>query len=621
MTVPKCCWTFAEDPIVENEIQGHWGNPLSIYAKDRNVMPNGFRHEVMIRRLAVRVDNVGCATGCWAVRVALRQENGKVPEWAWPPEGLPVLLSLKASLFEEEIYSVEVCLTHAAPVVSVNVPFLERASVLTAKSLSQAQVLSAFAHLCKADVRYGLFFPLPYRLHEASLLNLPRSTAMQLILPMAVPPPELDDIEFHDPNCWASTGADIWDPGLVLAAALPQLLDSRPLEILELGAGLSLPGFVAALLGHNCVSTDADDTIASSYASGAANAELLDLYRCRWKAEVIDWRLPPQWVMDRQWDVLLGGDLGWSAAREFALTRGLEQMLQNPLLRLLSQLRFDQFLLAERERDLEATEDFFGALECCGFEASRLKVPTSATNGPLTDAVDISLWRVRHRCIVREPKMQGASAFLAWFLSENPWLCEGQLIELGHGGVLNLTAQDTSSSVLEVEDLEGVDRCDVPLVLLTVDLVSLPTLKRFAERRRPKTTRLLVARDEQEPEILSTFLQEALREGFTFRVLARHRSESSFIGIYSIDFNEPFLHISSFQDTVSISLCCPATWSISLRESCDLWISTEEICLAVEELGWRRRARLPHLVDVDSPKNLSKWRKVEKMLEIQLSTR
>lgn len=30
--------------------------------------------------------------------------------------------------------------------------------------------------------------------------------AMQLILPMAVPPPELDDIEFHDPNCWASTG-------------------------------------------------------------------------------------------------------------------------------------------------------------------------------------------------------------------------------------------------------------------------------------------------------------------------------------------------------------------------------------------------------------------------------
>lgn len=29
----------------------------------------------------------------------------------------------------------------------------------------------------------------------------------------------------------------------------------------------------------------------------------------------------------RHWDVLLGGDLGWSAAREFALTRGLEEML------------------------------------------------------------------------------------------------------------------------------------------------------------------------------------------------------------------------------------------------------------------------------------------------------
>jgi hypothetical protein len=32
-------------------------------------------------------------------------------------------------------------------------------------------------------------------------------------------------------------------------------------------------------------------------------------------------------VACRHWDVLLGGDLGWSAAREFALTRGLEQML------------------------------------------------------------------------------------------------------------------------------------------------------------------------------------------------------------------------------------------------------------------------------------------------------
>ena len=32
----------------------------------------------------------------------------------------------------------------------------------------------------------------------------------QLILPMAVPPPEVDDIEFHDPNCWASTGAMAW---------------------------------------------------------------------------------------------------------------------------------------------------------------------------------------------------------------------------------------------------------------------------------------------------------------------------------------------------------------------------------------------------------------------------
>eukprot|EP00435_Cladocopium_sp_Y103_P068668 s52_g32.t1 len=420
MTMPKCAWIFADDPVREHEIKGHWGNPLSVYAKDRNAMPNGFRHEVMIRRLALRLDEG--TPGSLAVRVALRQENGRVPGWAWPEKGLPVRLVLKKSLFElQELYSVQVLLTHTSPVASVSLPFFERAEVLTAESLGKAQVLSAFARLDEAT-RYGLLFPLPHKLREASLLEFCFSKPNpQLILPMAVPPPEVDDIEFHDPNCWASTGVDIWDPGLVLAAALPQLLDtSRPLAVLELGAGLSLAGFVAALLGHDCVSTDADNTIAAAHASGAANAELLESCGCRWKAEVIDWRSPPEWVMDRHWDVLLGGDLGWSAAREFALTRGLEQMLQNPLLRLLSHLRFDTFVLAERERDLEATEDFFQALECCGFEAKRLPMPKSASNGPLTDAVDITLWSVRHVCLleVQAISVGCAAACLAEYLAK-----------------------------------------------------------------------------------------------------------------------------------------------------------------------------------------------------------
>ena len=56
---------------------------------------------------------------------------------------------------------------------------------------------------------------------------------------------------------------------------------------------------------------------------------------------------------------------------------------------------------------------------------------TQFSLGPCSpqDAVDISLWSVRHRCIV-EAKMQGAGAFLAWFLSE-PFSCKEILLEVG----------------------------------------------------------------------------------------------------------------------------------------------------------------------------------------------
>ncbi|CAK9017610.1 unnamed protein product [Durusdinium trenchii] len=87
MTVPPCTWIFAEDPVQNDEFQGHWGNPLSAYANDRNAMPNGFRHHLMIRRLALRVDGKSGESGesrvPWPpsrVRVALRQERRR-EEW------------------------------------------------------------------------------------------------------------------------------------------------------------------------------------------------------------------------------------------------------------------------------------------------------------------------------------------------------------------------------------------------------------------------------------------------------------------------------------------------------------------------------------------------------------
>lgn len=54
-----------------------------------------------------------------------------------------------------------------------------------------ASCLEHTSHACGTGVLFNGMFPL---------------RNPQFILPMAVPPPEVDDIEFHDPNCWASTG-------------------------------------------------------------------------------------------------------------------------------------------------------------------------------------------------------------------------------------------------------------------------------------------------------------------------------------------------------------------------------------------------------------------------------
>lgn len=91
--------------------------------------------------------------------------------------------------------------------------------------------------------------------------------------------------------------------------------------------------------------------------------------------------------------------------------------------------------------------------------------------------------------------------------------------------------------------------------------------------------------------------------------------------IYAIDWNEPSLHISSFQDAVSIALRFPTAWAAEISETvhrCEIWTSEDEICFAAEEFGWRKRANLPREVDVNCEDNWCKWRKTCKTLEIKL---
>lgn len=239
------------------------------------------------------------------------------------------------------------------------------------------------------------------------------------------------------------------------------------------------------------------------------------------------------------------------------------------------------------------------------------------------DAVDISLWSVRHVCLLEVPAISagGAAACLAEYLAKQLWLCDAQLVEVGKGALKPLLEAKGRPRHQNVKDLEHLDpaRCQPRLLLLSERLLPTALLKCFAERRSPKRTRLLVAHDDLEPA-MNEFLQEALQQGFTFHVLARHQSETT-IGIYAIDWNEPSLHISSFQDAVSIALRFPTAWAAETSEMvqrCEIWTSEHEICFAAEDFGWRKRAKLPREVDVNCEDNWCKWRKTCKTLEIKL---
>ncbi|CAK9110645.1 Putative phosphatase YitU [Durusdinium trenchii] len=457
-----------------------------------------------------------------------------------------------------------------------------------------------------------------------------------------------------------------------------QTVDDEKLSVLELGAGLAVCGFVAALLGHDCISSDAEDTIApwpkqegdglerraSTEAAARCNEHLL--HGTQWRAEVpglpchdeglscrrgdgvvccvsrrvIDWDSPPPWVLERSWDVVLGGDLGWSAAREFTLVRGLDQMLQNCLLRLLSQLHFTEFLLAERERDLEATEDFFEALDCSGFVAHRLPVPKGPHSKPLTEALDITLWSVRHRCLIDDCAPDPAS-LLAHFLAEHPWLCDAHW--LGPAGLLEqLASRFPSEGRRPLHALEDLDRAGTALtstpglLLLNVGLVEVSFVKSLALRRKHFRTRLLMAHHDAELQTTNEFFEEVIRQGFSFHVLARHQQNLR-LGIYAIDWNEPKLHVSSFQGCSSVCVDFPSTLTPAMSAAPqsaapgDVFVSEGELRCAWDQVGWRTQLKLPQVILPDKvqaqpgrlarrlcPEATCRWRPRRRRLELLL---
>ena len=93
----------------------------------------------------------------------------------------------------------------------------------------------------------------------------------------------------------------IWEASLVLAEFVAKMPPRKGQRILELGAGLSVPGMVASSFGHDVVVTDYEDEIMDFVRASAIinNCENL-------KCERLDWFEPRDLGL---FDVILGSEL------------------------------------------------------------------------------------------------------------------------------------------------------------------------------------------------------------------------------------------------------------------------------------------------------------------------
>jgi predicted nicotinamide N-methyase len=123
--------------------------------------------------------------------------------------------------------------------------------------------------------------------------------------------------------------AELWPSGVALAEHVARL-ELRRRRVLELGAGLGLPSFAAALRGADVLATDwAEDAVALLEANAARNGIAL-------RAEVARWDEPERFGTG--WDLVLAADVLY------------EQRNAEQLLVLLPQLGAREILLAEPGR-------------------------------------------------------------------------------------------------------------------------------------------------------------------------------------------------------------------------------------------------------------------------------
>ncbi|RIK38031.1 MAG: hypothetical protein DCC55_22395 [Chloroflexi bacterium] len=128
----------------------------------------------------------------------------------------------------------------------------------------------------------------------------------------ATDPSALSDVTEHLEHF--PHGLLLWEAAIGLARWLPHLrAQLRGKRVLELGAGVGLPGLVARALGAEVWQTD---HLAETLALAAANAGQNEVTGLHYF--LADWR---EWSHTARYDVILGADILYARLRHFYLER------------------------------------------------------------------------------------------------------------------------------------------------------------------------------------------------------------------------------------------------------------------------------------------------------------